>query len=707
LISVSIQRIQPNSQDTSNFYLANIYQAIADPDRPNIFTPSSPPPFSPPNYAIWVNTLWFLSLAISITCALLATLLQQWARRYLKVTQSRYSLHKQARVRSFFAEGVEKSFLPLAVEALPTLLHVSLFLFFAGLVVFLWNINLTIFRSVLSWVGLCTALYGCITFVPIFRHDSPYFTPLTPLARLVVVVILRALFVIRHVFLLVFCTCCCHLLCCCSIWRWLIKNDRRDRLEDVLDMALTTPEQTALNSPPEIDTRAFMWTFDRLDEDHELERFFSSLPDFRSSKVVHDPLLSLTEEQKEKLSQTLFKFLDLTFSSDLLPEAAKSHRAIMCAKALDLADFSHRSRSRFCDAVFQAYYRGPRRTTTLGAIANDNREEHAVFVQAMVSAMVARPQQRDDDSWFMRVVPNALGIEETVLRDHAANGDSLSLVILNHITCQQFVYFRYSSWPKYDFRAVLEAASKFNAQDTSPELQHEFCALWNQIVLKAQNDNDQTMAWYILRPIHHIYIALHHGTNSAPTHFSASTHKWDKVFKVPSSYPMCNVAGHVDDSASTSFARTLLRITTALVPVSLAGPDTLPSPVPSSPVPVTIDVIESPTDPPSLENFHPAQTTIEGLRVPVPSADLATTSVIRDFDASSIRTLHSASDTSTLAPLSSSHSPTTIASQHNLYPLTHSDPPNLPSLTSHPFLDHALPTGSSSSSDLLIAPSDT
>ncbi|KAF8260512.1 hypothetical protein EI94DRAFT_1515963, partial [Lactarius quietus] len=78
LISVSIQDIQPNSQDTSNFYLANIYQAIADPNHPNISTASSPPPFSPPNYAVWVNSLWFLSLVISITCALLATLLQQW-----------------------------------------------------------------------------------------------------------------------------------------------------------------------------------------------------------------------------------------------------------------------------------------------------------------------------------------------------------------------------------------------------------------------------------------------------------------------------------------------------------------------------------------------------------------------------------------------------------------------------------------------------
>jgi hypothetical protein len=48
--------------------------------------------------------------------------------------------------------------------------------------------------------------------------------------------------------------------------------------------------ETALNSPSEIDTRAFMWTFDCLDEDHELERFFSGFPGLRSSKVVDDIL---------------------------------------------------------------------------------------------------------------------------------------------------------------------------------------------------------------------------------------------------------------------------------------------------------------------------------------------------------------------------------------------------------------------------------
>ena len=120
---MSIQDIRPNPQDTSNFYLANTYQLLADPNRSNISTslPTYPPPFSPPSFAVWVNGLWFMSLVISITCAVLATLLQQWARRYLKVSQpeTRYDLHKRAWIRSFFHKGVEDSLLPLVVEALP------------------------------------------------------------------------------------------------------------------------------------------------------------------------------------------------------------------------------------------------------------------------------------------------------------------------------------------------------------------------------------------------------------------------------------------------------------------------------------------------------------------------------------------------------------------------------------------------------------
>ncbi|KAN0140422.1 hypothetical protein V8E53_001631, partial [Lactarius tabidus] len=308
LISVSIQDVQQNPQDTSNFYLANMYQATINPNASSSL-PASPPPFTPPNYAVWVNALWFLSLVISLTCALLATLLQQWARRYLKITQPRYSPHRRARIRAFFAEGVDKFLLPWAVEALPTMLHLSLFLFFAGLAVFLWNVNLTIFKLVLSWVGLCTALYGCITFIPVFRHDSPYHTPLSlPVWQFITGIPFLTFRALKNL---------------AERYRKLLVQGMRK-----------TAEKTAFSSPSEIDTRAFLWTFDSLDEDHELERFFAGLPGFRSSKMVKDPLPDLRPEEQVKLLNAWIGLLDRTSSSDLLPELVKNRRTVICRKAI-------------------------------------------------------------------------------------------------------------------------------------------------------------------------------------------------------------------------------------------------------------------------------------------------------------------------------------------------------------------------------------
>ena len=48
-----------------------------------------PSAFSPPEYAVWTNSFWFLNLTISITSGLLDTLLQQWARQYIKITQGK------------------------------------------------------------------------------------------------------------------------------------------------------------------------------------------------------------------------------------------------------------------------------------------------------------------------------------------------------------------------------------------------------------------------------------------------------------------------------------------------------------------------------------------------------------------------------------------------------------------------------------------
>ncbi|KAF8265159.1 hypothetical protein EI94DRAFT_370286 [Lactarius quietus] len=499
LISVSIQDIRPDSQDTSNFYLSNIYQSMADPNITSSL-PASPPPFSPPNYAIWVNAFWFLSLVMSITCALLATLLQQWARRYLKVTQPRYSPHKRARIRAFYAEGVHKFLLPLAVEALPTLLHVALFLFFTGLAVFLWNVDLTIFKIVLLWVSVCTALYGCITLVPLFRPDSPFHTPLSfPMWHFITgirLITIRVLYWFANNYSWISHTTFCRY------------QHLKDRYRKVLTQGMQkTAEETALKYPPHIDTRSFLWTFDSLDEDHELERFFAGLPGFRSSKLVKDPLPDLTEEQQGKLLGAWIRLSDRTSSSVLLPEPVKSRRTAICARAFNPTDFPI---DQILGSIVSEDQYGPVQSTEIARLVRrwDNENTTAIM-QALVLSLVARAQRRDH-RWFA-MASDELVIAESVLRDHATHGDNLSLAILIAIVRQQFTRFWTLGWPWFHFSKVLEAASKFNVLDTSQEQQHEFCALWNQVVRKVQSGGDFNMGHEVLGRIRNVYVTLHQG----------------------------------------------------------------------------------------------------------------------------------------------------------------------------------------------------
>ncbi|KAH8986147.1 hypothetical protein EDB92DRAFT_1880910 [Lactarius akahatsu] len=299
------------------------------------------------------------------------------------------------------------------------------------------------------------------------------------------------------------------------------------------------------------------------------------------------------------------------------------------------------------------------------------------LISAIVSSVVARAQRRDDQ-WFA-IASDELLIPGSVLRDYAARGDSLSLTIFIHIIRRQFNNFFKPSWPRIEFSRVLETAPRFDVQDTTPELQHEFCALWNQIVLKAQNDDDEAIALYIIRRIRDVYVALHQGTDSAPTRFSASTRNWEPMLRHPSSYPVCNVAGHIhDNSASTTFSRTA-----TLVPASLSSPD-----APSSLVPSLHHIDESLTDVPSLDNSYPVhQTTIESLRIPVTSSDLATAGAIRNIVTSSTTTPLATPETSTSAPLSSIPPPAPIPIRHNTDLLTPSDTPNFPRSASNPVLN--------------------
>ena len=667
-----------------------MYQVtIADPNRSNISSslPASPPPFSPPTYAVWVNSLWFLSLAISITCALLATLLQQWARRYLNATPIHYSLHKRARINSFFAEGVEKSLLPLAVEALPALIHVSLFLFFAGLAVFLWNVNLTIFKVVLSWISVCTAVYGFITLTPILLRNSPYYTPLTLLAWPIFSVMLKA-FLLPCEFFYILISCCCGTFCS-KLGRTNVFGSLSRRLFHSLDMIAMTPEKVALASPSKIDARALMWTFGRLDEDHELQRFFSGLPGFHNSRVLKQPLHSLDEEQKLQLLTATIGLLDRTFSSDLLPDQVKRQRVDICTNTIDLLDIPTAFPEILRRLATEDGY-GPVKSTKLLQFLQhwgNRKGEDSTLVQALFSVVVARARQHDD-SWFS--LASELGILEPVPRSHAAHGDT-TLAILIHITRQQFAHIQNPSWPSDAIANVLEGASRFNAKDTSPKLQHKFCALWNQAVRQVRNNDNWCITIHILKSIRNVYVSLHQGTDSAPR-FTASTDDLDVILNEQSEYPECRVSGHIiDEPAPTTIARTVS--VDGVVPAT--APSTSPD-APSLPEPAPLHVDEGPTTLPALDNSHPTHQAVESFSIPITSPGSTTAGEIQDVVTLGITAPYPTPETSISAPLPlrSPTSPSSAVSlQHNA-PLTPPDSLNSLTSASDPVLNNMLPTGS-------------
>ncbi len=76
------------------------------------------------------------------------------------------------------------------------------------------------------------------------------------------------------------------------------------------------------------------------------------------------------------------------------------------------------------------------------------------------------------------------------------------------------------------FRPHYALPSKCDVLSTLPSLQHDFCALWNEIALETQNGKD-LIPTLILDNIRPVYIALHTDTDASPKAFPATATEID------------------------------------------------------------------------------------------------------------------------------------------------------------------------------------
>jgi hypothetical protein len=488
---------------------------------------------------------------MSLSCALWATSLQQWARRYLRRTQpARCSPEKRARMRAFFAEGVDKMHIPWAVEGLPMLLHLSLFLFFGGLAIFLFEVDREVFSYVVWWIGLFSLVYGMITVLPLIRQDSPYSSPLSTPAWFLHHATMTYVAVQILGRIIVFC--CFYSYICCGrtfpIVMWEVTHNigrswdyYRCRMSWSVEKAA---EETVSERLPKIDVRILDWTITTLGDDDSLKNFFETIPGFFNSRLVKHLEGDFPEELLKKYSDALDGFLGRLWSSNSVNDSEKLRRLDIAMNAMNPIRHSGVSFILWRN-VFKHWDEMPQTPEMRQALTRwcSSRNQ---FVAQCAQATTARILQvgsmwERDDSWIT-LAARVSGLPERDLQDNIALGsDSVLLAVLIHVARQslRFDYFDYE---------VLETLSELEVRKTLPRLQHDFCTLWNEIVQEARKQGPDTTPVSILKRVRHLYIALHQSTDAALTAFSASIGRLDPIFYWPSSYPFCKIASHHQDS---------------------------------------------------------------------------------------------------------------------------------------------------------------
>jgi hypothetical protein len=178
----SIQNLQANPVEQSVYYqqqsvaiLAQISQQIASitPQVPIALTPPPPyPVFKPTSSDIRVNSFWLVGLVCSLTAALFAIIIKQWARYYMLVFQRYDHPLKRARFRQFFFEGSEG--MRKLAKQVPRLIHISLFLFLLGLCDSVLNTDTTVGIITIVPISICGLFYLHIVASHLRDLQSPY-----------------------------------------------------------------------------------------------------------------------------------------------------------------------------------------------------------------------------------------------------------------------------------------------------------------------------------------------------------------------------------------------------------------------------------------------------------------------------------------------------------------------------------------------------
>ena len=135
----------------------------------------------PPQEIITTKDLLYASLLMSLLAAFVAMLGKQWLNRFIRHTGGSMVERCGDRQRKF--DGIEKWPFHFFIESLPAMLQIALLLLACGLSRYMWSVNVSVARVVISFTLLGFLFYIGIVVAGISSYECPFQTPLSTALR--------------------------------------------------------------------------------------------------------------------------------------------------------------------------------------------------------------------------------------------------------------------------------------------------------------------------------------------------------------------------------------------------------------------------------------------------------------------------------------------------------------------------------------------
>ncbi|CAE6423743.1 unnamed protein product [Rhizoctonia solani] len=182
----SSQKLQEDPADVTAQTLLVISQALSVLVNTTQPTTSAAEPlptidtgsFSPSRIMVAVNTLWYLSLSLSVGTSLLAMLAKDWCHSFMAGRTGHPYSQTIRRQQKWMM--IEKWKMQELIMVLPSLIHLSLLLFAIGLCIYVWELN-----SGVAWPVICVtgASAGFYAWSSIMASTIDYFPYTTVISR--------------------------------------------------------------------------------------------------------------------------------------------------------------------------------------------------------------------------------------------------------------------------------------------------------------------------------------------------------------------------------------------------------------------------------------------------------------------------------------------------------------------------------------------